>query len=121
MDDDETIQMGMQVFLGELGYDVKSTEDGATAVSEYKLHFENGNRYDAVILDLTIPGGMGGVEALKQLTRIDPDVTAIISSGYANDPTMAEHRKYGFKGVLMKPFKPAELAQCLKEALSAES
>jgi DNA-binding NarL/FixJ family response regulator len=69
-------------------------------------------------MDLTIPGGMGGKEAVKILLELDPEVKVIVSSGYSNDPVMAEFKKYGFSGVVTKPFKVADLSKILREAVS---
>jgi DNA-binding NarL/FixJ family response regulator len=69
-------------------------------------------------MDLTIPGGVDGKEAIKSLLRIDPSVRAIVSSGYANDPVMADYREYGFRGVVVKPFKMVELTEVLHQVLT---
>lgn len=118
MDDDDTIRMGLEVFLAELGYEVTTSINGEEAIGAYTRELEAGSPFDAVILDLTIPGGMGGVETLQNLQKINREVTAIVSSGYSNDPIMAEYKDHGFSGVLMKPFRPADLAQVLSDTLS---
>jgi len=74
--------------------------------------------YDAVIIDLTIPGGMGGKEAIVKLLQIDPGVKAIVSSGYSNDPVMAEYAIYGFSGVVTKPFDIEQLSKVLHHTIS---
>jgi len=71
----------------------------------YREKLDAGERFDLVILDLTLPGGMGGKEALKRLIEIDPTVNAVVSSGYAMDSTMARYQDYGFRGVIAKPTK----------------
>jgi DNA-binding NtrC family response regulator len=76
--------------------------------------------YDVVILDLTIPGGMGGKEAIKSLIEIDPGVKAIVSSGYSDDPVLANFQEYGFKGMLPKPFESNSLGKVLNEVLKGE-
>jgi DNA-binding NarL/FixJ family response regulator len=68
-------------------------------------------------MDLTVPGGMGGIEAIEKLKAIDPDVRAIVSSGYSNDPVMSNFREYGFKGVIAKPYRSQELSAILMEVL----
>jgi len=75
----------------------------------------SGQAFAAVILDLTVPGGMGGKEALARLLEIDPQVKAIVSSGYSDDPIMADFQKYGFSGVIAKPYKISELGKILHE------
>jgi CheY-like chemotaxis protein len=76
-----------------------------------------GQPFDAVILDLTVPGGIGGKEAMKRLLEIDPRVKAIVSSGYSNDPVMAKFREYGFRGVIAKPYKIEELSGVLRRII----
>ena len=74
--------------------------------------------FDAVILDLTVPGGMGGKEAIKKLHEIDPGVKAIVSSGYSNDPIMSDYRQYGFRGVVAKPYEIKELSEVLYKVIN---
>ena len=113
MDDEEVIRSVAKEMLGELGYDLVFALDGEEALDLYKRAFGKSNSFDVVIIDLTIPGGMGGKEAIKKLLEIDPEVSAIVSSGYSNDPVMSNFAKYGFKGVLQKPFKFDELKEIL--------
>ncbi len=80
---------------------------------------ESGEPFDAVILDLTIPGGMGGKEAIKELLQIDPKIKAIVSSGYYNDPVMSNYKEYGFSGIVAKPYKIDELSETLKKVMSS--
>ena len=89
--------------------------DGEETVHLYRRALEQGERYDVVILDLTVPGAMGGKETLDKLREIDPDVKAIVSSGYSNDPIMSDYKNYGFTGVVAKPYN----IQNLSEALNA--
>jgi len=117
MDDDDTIRFGLEVLLTELGYDVVSATDGEAAVKAYSDGLDSGSPFDIVILDLTIPGGMGGKEAIEKLRSLDPDITAIVSSGYATDPIMADCKTYGFKSVLPKPFRPSDLRTAIAAAL----
>ena len=77
--------------------------------------------FDAVIMDLTIPGGMGGKEAIKRLLEIDPEVKAIVSSGYSNDPIMADFKKYGFCGVVAKPYTLEELGEALSVLINGSA
>jgi CheY-like chemotaxis protein len=111
MDDEEIIREAVGAILESLGYRVTFVKDGTEAFVVYKTAKESGTPFDVVIMDLTIPGGMGGKEALKKLKETDPAVKAIVSSGYAHDPIIADYRKYGFLGVITKPYKVKELSE----------
>jgi CheY-like chemotaxis protein len=117
MDDEEFILDITGEVLRTLGYDVELARDGEEAVSMYRNALADGRGYDAVIMDLTIPGGMGGKEAIKELLKIDPQVKAIVSSGYSSDATMADHRKFGFSGVIPKPYKIEDLSRIMNEII----
>lgn len=117
MDDEDTIRSVVGEMLTYSGYQVVSAKDGSEAVAVYKSSFENGQPFDVVIMDLTIPGGMGGQEALAHLLTINPEIKAIVSSGYANDPIIADYQKYGFAGVVIKPYKFDELSEILAKVL----
>lgn len=117
MDDEPLMRDVLARMLQVLGYSVVAVADGAAAVDAYRRGAETGAPFDAVILDLTIPGGVGGVKALEALRALDPDVRAIVSSGYSNDPVMGNHHAYGFRGVIAKPFQVAGLSAVLREAL----
>jgi CheY-like chemotaxis protein len=118
MDDEEDIRKLTEAILVELGYSVESVENGAEAVDLYRKRNEEGIPFSAVILDLTIPGGVGGKETIERLLRIDPEIKAIVSSGYSTDPVMANYRDYGFSAVLVKPYRPQELSKVLQELLA---
>jgi CheY-like chemotaxis protein len=118
MDDDEVFCKFMRRVLNRLGYDVGTAGDGAAAVELYRKSLESGDPFDAVIVDLKILGGMGGEEATKRLLEIDPGVKAIASSGYSNDPIIANYREYGFRGALAKPYTMEELALTLDRILA---
>jgi len=105
--------------LRYLGYRVGFAKDGTEAIEIYINAKESGDPFDAVIMDLTVPGGMGGKEAIAKLLKIDPAVKAIVSSGYSNDPVMADFRNYGFKGVVSKPSGLKEMGEVLNKILSA--
>ena len=113
MDDEEQVREIVGEMLSHLGYEPGFARDGAEAIEMYQKALHNGSPYAAVIVDLTIPGGMGGKEAIVKLLRIDPGVKAIVSSGYSNDPVMAEYSVYGFSGVVTKPFDIEQLSAVL--------
>ncbi|MDP2644710.1 MAG: ATP-binding protein, partial [Desulfobacterales bacterium] len=121
MDDQEMLRNMAGRMLKKLGYEVEFAADGAGAVEIYKKAKESEKPYDAVILDLTIPGGMGGKETINKLLEIDPEVKAIVSSGYSNDPVMSNFRGYGFSGEVPKPFAMKELEKVLHEVLRRDS
>ncbi|GEM_PF-2326068 len=120
MDDEEVVRDLLRDTLADLGYDVVLTRDGAEAVEKYFETGKSGKPVDAVILDLTVPGGMGGMEAMKKLLEKDPQVKAVVSSGYANDSIMANFRKYGFTAVLNKPYSLRDLQNTLQGVLSTK-
>jgi PAS domain S-box-containing protein len=117
MDDEETIRNVTEKILMELGYEVRCAADGAETITLYQEAARSGQPFDAVIMDLTIPGGMGGKEAIRQLLSIDPKVAAIVSSGYSNDPIMSDFEKYGFRGVATKPYRIEKLSWVLHDVL----
>jgi PAS domain S-box-containing protein len=112
-DEDDVLAVGCEM-LTELGYDVAIAMDGETAIDIFAKAREDGRPFDAVVLDLTIPGGMGGKDAIGFMRNIDPSVWSIVSSGYSNDPVMAEFLEYGFNAVVSKPYKVAELGRALQ-------
>ncbi|MCK8602053.1 hybrid sensor histidine kinase/response regulator [Desulfoferrobacter suflitae] len=114
MDDEETIRMVAGEMLTYLGYEVEYATKGEEAIAMYQQSRDAGQVYDAVIMDLTIPGGMGGKETMRVLRTIDPAVKGIASSGYSNDPVMANFRDYGFLAVLTKPYRTEEMRKALQ-------
>ncbi len=104
MDDDEHVLTVLAEMLEQLGYPVIPTTNGQEAVAQYRLRQENGEKIGLAILDLTVPGGMGGQEALAELKAINPEIKAFVTSGYSNDPVLAHHAAYGFLGMIKKPF-----------------
>lgn len=118
MDDEDMIRKLTAACLGNIGYEVVTAADGAEAIKLFKEAREAGKPFDVVIMDLTVPGGMGGKEALKGMVEIDPGVKAIVSSGYSNDPIMASYREFGFSNSIAKPYKIVELYQVLHDVLS---
>jgi CheY-like chemotaxis protein len=117
LDDDETIREVGTEMLEHLGCEVETAREGEQAVEQYLKAKEEGRPFDLVIMDLTIPGGMGGREAVEKLRAIDPQIRAIVSSGYANDPVMANYEAYGFNGVVAKPYKMEELSRVVAEVV----
>ncbi|MBP7529179.1 MAG: response regulator, partial [Syntrophorhabdaceae bacterium] len=115
MDDEEAILEIVGDILAYHGFTVDFARDGEEALCLYQE-----KEYDAVILDLTVPGGMGGREAMKELLRIDPMVRAIVSSGYSNDPIMSDYRQYGFKNVIAKPYDLEELGEVLRSVMGGD-
>ena len=109
MDDEPVIRRFASTALASFGYQVECVEDGSQAVARYRLAIEQGVPYSGVILDLTVPGGMGGKDTMVALLLIDPKVQAIVSSGYSNDPIMADFAAYGFCGRIAKPYQLEEL------------
>lgn len=120
MDDEKYIRDIASEMLNNIGYKVVTTIDGNEALLMYEEARKMGQPYDAVILDLVVPGGMGGKEAIQKLIQIDPSVKAIVSSAYSNDPIMADWQKYGFKGVIAKPYKITELSEVLYNVLNED-
>jgi len=120
MDDEESVQAVIQEMLAQYGYKTEQALDGLSAVKLYKTAMDAGQKFDAVIMDLTIPGGMGGVESLARIIELDPDVRAIVSSGYSNGHVLANFTDYGFKACISKPFRLEELLSTLQSALCSE-
>jgi PAS domain S-box-containing protein len=120
MDDEELVREVAAKMLNHLGYEVECVEKGEEAVSAYRQAFANNSPYDLVIMDLTIPGGMGGREAVRKVLKIHPEARVIVSSGYANSPVMADFRQYGFQGVVSKPYVLATLSQTVQQVLGQQ-
>lgn len=117
MDDDVQILRTAQNMLNSLGYHVVLAADGEVAFNIYKEALTTGQQFDAVLMDLTIPGGMGGRETLQHLLKLDPQVNAIVSSGYSNDMVMTDYQKWGFKGIVPKPYTIKELSDALQQVI----
>jgi len=117
MDDEEIVRQTLSKLLGYLGYEVTFARDGDEAIEQFIQARKLGKTFDAVILDLTVPGGMGGKAAIEKLLRLDPQIKAIVSSGYSDDPIIANFVAYGFSGVIAKPYRIAELSTVLNSVL----
>ncbi len=111
MDDEDFIREIAAEILHYRGYDVESCPDGREAVERFRRAREHNNPFAAVILDLTVPGGMGGKEAAPLLRDIDPSIVLLVSSGYSNDPVLSDYRQYGFDGAISKPFDADTLVE----------
>ncbi|MFC1712210.1 ATP-binding protein [Candidatus Poribacteria bacterium] len=120
MDDDEVVRELAHEMLSNIGYRVTVARDGSEAIELYRKAEDLEHPFDAVIMDLTVPGGMGGREAIQKLLRIDPEAKVIVSSGYSNDPIMMDFRKYGFSGVIAKPYRVRDLGKVLYETISQD-
>ena len=121
MDDEQIIRAVGSEMLQLLGYEVVCARDGTEAVDLYRKAQEEGLAFDAVILDLTIPGGMGGKDAVSKILSLDPTAAVIVSSGYSNDQVISEYRHYGFRGAVCKPYRLQELSAILHEVLVEKS
>lgn len=117
MDDEAFIRKTASAMLKHLGYEAEVAADGNEAVELCRQAIEAGRPFDAVILDLVVPGTVGGRRGIKQLRELDPAIKAIVSSGYSNDPVLARFRDYGFDGVVAKPYDVGELAAVLRSVL----
>ncbi|MFH2060147.1 MAG: PAS domain S-box protein [Pseudomonadota bacterium] len=118
MDDDPVVRDVSTRMLNKLGHIVDLCKDGQSAIDLYQKALKDKAPYGLVILDLTIPGGMGGKDAIKKLLNIDPDIRAVVASGYSNDPVMANYKEYGFKAIATKPYTIVKIEQILHQALN---
>jgi CheY-like chemotaxis protein len=116
-DDEKILRDAIQRVLLAVGYEVETVSSGEQAVVSYEEALHAGKPFDAVILDLTMPGGMGGKETMVRLQEIDPRVKAIVSSGYANDPIMSDYASYGFSAVVTKPYSIQEMCRKLEDLI----
>lgn len=120
MDDDRNIYETIPELLRGYGFDVESARDGAEAIRVYQQSQVLKKPIDVFVMDLTVPGGLGGVETIALLREFDPDITAIVSSGYSNDPVMANYRKHGFDAVLPKPYVIEDLVRLINRLVSGK-
>jgi len=120
VDDEEIIWRAAGEALTRMGYEVQFAKDGAAGIQLYQEEMDAHRPFHAVIMDLTIPGGMGGKEAVGEILQIDPDAKIIASSGYSNDPVMSNFREYGFCGIITKPYRIEELGELLSRVTRGE-
>lgn len=118
MDDEEPVRLITGEFLRHIGYEVELVKNGEEALSLYKKAKEANQHFDVVILDLTVPGGMGGKNAIKKLLEIDPGVKGILASGYSDDPIMQDFSNHGFVGAIAKPYAFDHLHELIKKVMS---
>jgi PAS domain S-box-containing protein len=120
MDDEQAIRRLLELMMSQLGYEVECASDGAEAVELFMRATASGRGFAGVLLDLTVPGRMGGKDAAEQLRKIDPSVKLIVSSGYADAPILSEFQKYGFDDVIRKPYTLTELSDVLTRVIGAK-
>ncbi len=121
MDDEEAIRRSAAALLQRIGMEVVAVEEGNEVLREYTAARKANQPYDLVILDLTVPGGMGGRETFEKLRQVDPQVRALVSSGYSSDPVLAQYRAHGFLGMVPKPYDIAELSRAIQAALKGRT
>ena len=119
LDDEEVVREAIGGMLEAMGHRVEFAIDGEACVAKYRSANEATTPYDLVITDLTIPGGLGGQEAAQQILQINPDAKIIVSSGYATDPIMANYKQYGFKGIVVKPYRFIDFQHVVQQVLTA--
>jgi CheY-like chemotaxis protein len=117
MDDDASIRYLLNAVLKTLGYEVQTAKDGAEAIAMYQHAKMSGRAFDLCLLDLTVSGGMGGVQTAQKIREIDPSSRLIVSSGYSDAPVMSDFASYGFDAVITKPATPAEVSAAITELL----
>lgn len=118
MDDEDLIRNVVKELIMALGHEMEGAEEGKSAIELFNTASKTGRPFDLVILDLTVKGGMGGEETIANIRNIDPDVKAVVSSGYADSPIVADYRAYGFSAVLNKPYRLDALKNCLDQFIS---
>ncbi|MDX2435374.1 MAG: response regulator [Desulfobacterales bacterium] len=117
MDDEQMVRAIAKEMLMELGHEVELSENGKEAIKLYMEAINTNNKFDIVIMDLTIPGGMDGKEAVQEILNLNPDAKVIVSSGYSNDPVMANFKGYGFCSAIAKPYQLQELSKVINQLI----
>jgi len=118
IDDEDIVRRSAKETMERLGYEVELAGEGGEGIELYKKAKDSGQPFSAVVMDLTIPGGMGGKRAIQKLIEMDPQAKVIVSSGYSNDPVMSNFRDYGFSGVLRKPYNIEQLGEVLHKVIA---
>ena len=118
MDDEELVRNVAADMLKILGHEVQCAADGKAAIEMFSRAKADGSPFDVLILDLIVKGGMGGEEAIRKLREIDPDIVAVVSSGYADNPVLADYRMHGFSAILNKPYNIGALRDCINELIN---
>ena len=118
MDDEELVRKVAAELLRTLGHEVELAEHGEAALRKFRDARQAGTPFDLVILDLTIRGGSGGAETMRELLRIDPGARAVVSSGYSDDSVVAAYRKHGFRACLKKPYSLEQLRRTIASVLA---
>ncbi len=118
MDDEKSLRDVLKRMLSHLGFTTEAVSDGQEAIACFTAAREAGEPFDLVVMDLTVPGGMGGREAAREILAVDPAARLVVASGYSNDPVMAKFRDFGFAGALAKPATLPDLARVIDAALS---
>jgi CheY-like chemotaxis protein len=121
MDDEESIRAIAGTILQRIGLDPVVVADGGDAVREFSVAQHEGRPFELVVLDLTIPGGMGGKEAMELIRKLDADVPAIVSSGYSSDPVLANFEAYGFQAIVPKPYEISQLTEVIDRLLASRA
>ncbi len=121
MDDEDIVLEVTKELLRGFGYTVELAKNGEEAIKRYKKALQSGQSFDVVILDLIVRDGLGGLETLRELQKIDPEVKAVVSSGYSTDPVIANYKEYGFVNSIAKPYKAEELSIILQEAIKGSN
>lgn len=118
MDDEEVMRDILIRMLSAMGYSVLCTENGKEAITVFKEHLESGRLISGMIFDLTVPGSMGGKKAIEEIRKINIDIPAFVSSGYADDPVMTNPAEYGFTASICKPYNKNELSRMLEKYMT---
>jgi CheY-like chemotaxis protein len=120
MDDEEAVRNLVRAVLSNLGYEVQTAAEGSEAIALYERAKACGRCFDAVLLDLTVNGGMGGIETAARLKELDSSVKLIVSSGYSDASVLSDLGKYGFEGMIPKPWTVGQVSDVLRKVLAPD-